>query len=236
MNHLRQGFEIKYKGSVDLVTQADLDSEEFLFNNLNKSFSDDSIIAEEGREKEGTSGYTWVIDPLDGTTSYSHGFPFFAVSVGLVDADDVPVLGVVYNPFYNEFFSACRGGGAFLNDKKISVSENSSLSTSLLGTGFPYNRREIMPHILDRLSRMLHNCHDVRRTGSAALDICFVAAGRTDGYFEQGLKPWDVAAATVILTEAGGRASLFNGEPVDIRKPEYIGSNRLIHEELLKMI
>ncbi len=228
--------DIQHKSPIDLVTKADLESEKYVFNELSRFFPDDAILAEEGRNKEGSSGYTWVIDPLDGTTSFAHGFPFFAVSIGLIDSENVPVLGAVYNPVMNEYFCACQNEGAFLNGEKIEVSRQTAMEKALLGTGFPYNRREIMDKILNRLGRMLFVVHDVRRTGSAAMDICYVAAGRLDAYYEEGLQPWDTTAALSILTEAGGKGSKFDGSTFDIFTPEIAVSNGLLQEQLLDLL
>ncbi len=235
-SYLKKDKQIENKGTIDLITAADKESEEFLFGRLREVFPGDSILAEEGNTHEGSSGYTWVIDPVDGTTSFAHGFPAFAVSVGLIDSDKQPVLGAVLTPFFNELFTAYRGGGAWLNGERIHVSKAASLSVSLLGTGFPYNRRSIMDRLLKRLGAFLHNCHDIRRTGSAALDICYVAAGRLDGYYEEGLKPWDTAAALVILEEAGGLSSKFDGSKVDIFVPEIVVANPNIFQEILDLL
>lgn len=228
--------EIKYKGDVNLVTAADKASEEFIVANLKEIFPHDSILAEEGSSVEKNSSYTWVIDPIDGTTSFAHGYPMFAISVGLIDENKRPVLGLVYNPFFNELFHAVQNYGAFLNNRPIYVSKIDRLNQSLLATGFPYNRREIMELLMKRLAHVLHHVHDIRRGGSAALDICYVAAGRLEGYFEQGLQPWDVAAALVILQEAGGKSSLFDGSSMDVFVPQIIATNSLVHQELVQLL
>lgn len=228
--------QIEYKGSVNLLTAADKASEEYLFSKLTEIFPQDSILAEEGHSHEGNSGYTWVVDPIDGTTSFAHGFPMFAVSLGLVDKENHPVLGLVYNPFFDELFHAAHGCGAYVNNRPIHVTEIDTLQQSLLATGFPYNRREIMDRLMKRLASVLHKVHDVRRGGSAALDICYVAAGRLEGYFEEGLQPWDVAAALAILCEAGGKATLFDGSRADIFVPQMVATNSYIQQELLDLL
>lgn len=228
--------KIEYKGDVNLVTAADKASEEFIVTQLKEIFPQDSILAEEGNSVENDSSYTWIIDPIDGTTSFAHGYPMFAVSIGLINQDKKPVLGLVYNPFFDELFHAVQNYGAFLNNRPIYVSQIKSLNQSLLATGFPYNRREIMDLLMKRLAHVLHHVHDIRRGGSAALDICYVAAGRLEGYFEQGLQPWDVAAALVILQEAGGQSSLFDGSPIDIFVPQIIATNSFIHQELVQLL
>lgn len=235
--YLSKDKKIETKGrEIDLVTAADKESEAYIVAELKESFPQFSIVAEEGSSHEGTTEYTWIIDPVDGTTSFAHGFPAFAVSVGLVDKDNYPVLGAVLTPFAGELFYAYRDGGAWVNGESIHVSETEKLSHSLLGTGFPYNRREIMDKLLERLALVLHNSHDIRRTGSAALDIVYVAAGRLDGYYEEGLKAWDTAAAIVILEEAGGKSSKFDGSPVDIYDPQIIVSNNKIHQEIIDLL
>ncbi|MCB1200608.1 MAG: inositol monophosphatase [Leptospiraceae bacterium] len=236
LKYLDQDKQIEHKEAVNLLTRADVECEQLLVDFLKSNFPDDGILAEEGHQYPSQSGFTWVIDPVDGTTSYAHGFPQFAVSVGLVNDNNESIGGVVYNPYYKEIFQAAKGHGASLNSKPIRVSNVPSLSVALLGTGFPYNRRERMPLLMRRLATILHNVHDVRRTGSAALDICYVACGRTDGYFEEGLKPWDTAAALLILEEAGGKASKFDGAKADIFFPELCVSNSTIHAELINLL
>lgn len=228
--------QIEHKGDVNLLTVADTQCEEFLIQSLQKEFPQDSLLAEEGHDIKGSSPYTWVIDPIDGTTSYAHGYPVFGISIGLINEKNDPVLGVVYNPYYKEMYTATLGGGAKLNEKPLKVSSIKTLKRSLLVTGFPYNRRERMLPLMQRLATILHHVHDIRRTGSAALDICSVAAGQADGYFEENLKPWDVAAALLILKEAGGEISNFKGLETDIFKGEFCVSNGLIHKELITLL
>jgi len=240
--YIHQNKNIQHKGQIDLVTQADLDSEKYITEQLSELFPNDGIIAEEGFQHSGTSNYDWIIDPLDGTTSFSHNYPSFAVSVALVKQAknnqefSEPILGMVYAPFFDEFFYAYKNGGAYLNKTKINVSEIKDIRQSLLGTGFPYNRRDIMDELMQRLSLILHNVQDVRRTGSAALDLCYTACGRLEGYFEIGLKPWDVAAGIVIVEEAKGKVSKWNNTHFDINYPEIVVSNKLIHKDLLSLL
>ncbi|MES0490474.1 MAG: inositol monophosphatase family protein [Leptospirales bacterium] len=236
MGYLNKEKQIEYKGDIDLVTAADKESESYLFEALLVAFPEDGIQAEEGHTKASQSGYTWIVDPLDGTTSFAHSFPMFAVSIGLVDENRVPVLGVVYNPFYKELFSAYKNGGAFLNGAPIAVSKIESAEKALIGTGFPYTRRSHMEEILNRLGKILHIVHDIRRTGSAALDLSFVACGRLDGYYETGLKPWDVSAGIIIASEAGAMCTTFNGGQIDIDVEETLISNGMFHVELSKII
>ncbi|MCS6984408.1 MAG: inositol monophosphatase [Leptospiraceae bacterium] len=236
LSYLNKNKNIRNKGVLDLVTDADEASEKLLFSKLCEYFPEYGILAEEGSLKESENGYIWVVDPLDGTTSFAHGFPFFSVSVGLVDMHKDPVAGFVYNPLLKELFFAQKGEGAFLNNQAISVSETSVLEKALLATGFPYNRREILDEILERLARVLNAVQDIRRTGSASLDICYVACGRIDGYYESGLKPWDTCAAACILKEAGGKLSRFSGEPFNIFFPEIVASNGKIHADVLRLL
>ena len=228
--------KIEYKDTINLITAADRESEEYIYNEILRIFPEDSILAEEGHKKQGSSGYTWVVDPVDGTTSFAHGFPFFCISAGLMDKNNEPVLGFIYAPLLNEKFTAYKGGGAYLNGKSIHVSEVSTISKALVGTGFPYNRREIMERLMRRLSNFLHRVHDIRRTGSAALDIAYVACGRLDAYYEEGLQPWDVCAAHIVLKEAGGQLSKFNGDKYDLFIPETAASNTRVHAELLEIL
>ena len=236
MQYINIDKEIQYKSNINLVTRADQESEEYVCNALQKEYPEDGILAEEGFRVESKSGDTWVVDPLDGTTSFSHGFPCFAVSIALVDKENQPVLAVVYNPFYNELYSAIKGSGATLNNKKIQVSDIKVMEKSLIGTGFPYTRKTEMELILQRLSRILYTVHDIRRTGAASLDLCYVACGRLEGYYETGLQPWDVAAGLLIVEEAGGRSSLFNGDSIDIHIPQTLASNGLIHNEFRNIV
>jgi myo-inositol-1(or 4)-monophosphatase len=228
--------KIEYKEAINLVTAADRDSEIFIYNEIHRIFPDDSILAEEGHKKQGTSGYTWVVDPVDGTTSFAHGFPFFCISAGLIDQNNEPVLGFIYAPMLNEKFTAYKNGGAFLNGLAVHVSDVKAMSGALIGTGFPYNRRTIMDKLMRRLANFLHEVHDVRRTGSAALDIAYVACGRLDAYYEEGLQPWDVCAAAIVLKEAGGFISKFNGDSFDLFFPEAAVSNSSLHNELLEIL
>lgn len=236
MSYQNTDKKIEYKDKIDLVTEADRQSEIFICNALNNMFPQDSILAEEGYKKEGSSGYAWVIDPLDGTTSFAHGFPFFCISVGLVNSQKKPVAGLVFAPMLKETFKAYQNGGAYLNNERIEVSTIKTLDKALIGTGFPYYRREKMDHLLERLGNFLHIVHDVRRTGSAALDLSYVACGRLDAYYEEGLQPWDVAGASIILEEAGGQITKFDGTPFDIFFRETAASNGSIQKEVIEVL
>jgi myo-inositol-1(or 4)-monophosphatase len=224
--------EVDHKGAIDLVTDADRASQEFLVGAVLGEFADDAVLAEEGHEtRVGTSGFEWVIDPLDGTTNFVHRYPHFAVSVGLLH-EGAPVFGAVYAAPSGELFHAQRGGGAFLDGNPLRVSAVPTVAEALLGTGFPYNRREILRELLDRVERALRSAHGFRRSGSAAIDLCHVAAGRLDGFWEQGLSPWDLAAGVLIVVEAGGRVTGYDGGPHDLRAGRTVASNGLIHDEL----
>src|SRR6267154_5342747 len=233
---LREEFDrplqITYKGDADLVTQADKRSEAAIVKRLTEFFPEHGIAAEEGtgHESASQSEYRWHVDPLDGTTNFAHGYPCFCVSLGLAQRDTV-IAGVVYNPFYHELFAAARGQGATLNGKRISVSKIETISTSLLCTGFPVHKRRANPNIHYYYDFTLRS-HGVRRDGSAALDLACVAAGRFDGFWEFGLKPWDTGAGVLLVHEAGGTFSDFDGQPYQLGGPVILATNSLIHEEM----
>lgn len=224
---------ISYKGEVDLVTQADRRSEEAVVNRLRSHFPKHAIVGEEGGEQNGAvagTRFCWHVDPLDGTTNFAHGYPCFAVSIALYEEEE-PLVGVVYNPISREMFHAARGEGAYLNQKPIRVSRVEKLSSALLGTGFPTHKRTQNPNI-HYYWRFTLASHGVRRDGSAALDLCMVACGRFDGFWEFGLKPWDTAAGVLIVKEAGGLVSDFAGRRYRLGGPEIIATNGRIHEEM----
>lgn len=222
--------DIKYKGDVDLVTQADKRSEQAIVARLAKYFPSHSISAEEGAGQQRASEFHWHVDPLDGTTNFAHKYPCFSVSIALA-RNDTPLAGVVYNPIYDELFAAARGAGATLNGKPISVSKIDSLSTSLLCTGFPVHKRRSHPNIHYYYDFTLRS-HGVRRDGSAALDLACVACGRFDGFWEFGLNSWDTAAGVLLVEEAGGRTSDFHGKAYALGGPVVLATNGLIHEEM----
>jgi myo-inositol-1(or 4)-monophosphatase len=230
---LREEFErpmeISYKGDVDLVTQADKRSEEAIVTRLTKYFPQHAIAAEEGTGHESGSEFRWHVDPLDGTTNFAHGYPCFSVSIALSQRGAL-LVAVVYNPFYDELYAAARGAGATLNGKRIFVSKVDTLATSLMCTGFPVHKRLANPNMHYYWDFTLRS-HGVRRDGSAALDLACVAAGRFDGFWEFGLKPWDTAAGVLLIEEAGGRVTDFAGEPYHLGGPVIFATNGLIHEE-----
>jgi len=232
---LNTTLSIDFKGRANMVTEADLASENLIVEMIQREFPDHQILTEERPQIENASDFKWIIDPLDGTTNFVHGFPMFAVSIGLEVAGQM-YLGVVLHPTTNELFSAIRGKGAFLNKQSISVSSVERLSLSLLATGFPYELDANFFHNMELFKRFYSKCQGVRRPGSAALDLCYLACGRYDGFWEFGLNPWDIAAATVIITEAGGQLSDFHGKDFSIYKREILATNRKITDEMLNIL
>jgi myo-inositol-1(or 4)-monophosphatase len=220
------------KGEIDPVTEADLRSEKAILELISRRFPKDSILAEEAGERRGDPARQWIIDPLDGTVNFAHGFPMFAVSIAFQAQGEI-VAGVVLNPLLKECFEARKGGGAFLNGQAIAVSRTASLRESLLATGFPYNVHREHRRVLEHLRKMLTQAQGIRRPGSAAIDLCYVAAGRLDGFWEEGLKPWDTAAGMVILQEAGGRISTYEGRPFTPYEKDLVASNPFIHDAMI---
>ncbi len=227
---LERGVTATAKGAVDFVTQADKASEALLVAGVRAEFPGDAILAEEGGGALG-QGWSWAIDPLDGTTNFLHGLPHFAVSVGFAFEGE-PAGGAVLAPCARELFWGRLGRGASLGDRPIHVSETPTLDAALLATGFPYDRRDRLPSLLARLERAMLHAHGVRRLGSAALDLCWVAAGRYDGFWEEGLHPWDTCAGVALLRAAGGSVSDFSSGPFRLEGREIIASNARIHNEL----
>lgn len=221
------------KGEIDLVTEADLAAEEIILGILGNYFPKDNILSEEAGIRDGSSDRNWIVDPLDGTTNFAHGFPLFGVSIALEVEKEI-VLGIVYNPFMGEFFEAQKGQGAFLNGSPIHVSNARKLSDSLVSTGFPYDIRERSNRIFERFKTMVVSSQGVRRGGSAAVDLCYVAAGRLDGHWEENLKPWDTAGASVIVLEAGGKLTTCEGEPFTPYLKSVVACTPMIHGEMVK--
>ena len=221
--------------AIDLVTDVDRASDELIVRRIAESFADDAILSEEtGRARDGESGYRWVIDPLDGTTNYAHGLPHFAVSIG-IEHDDERSAGVIYDPMRDELFSCERGAGAFLNGKAIQVSQASTLEQSLLATGFSYEISSALAN-LPYFERFLRRARAVRRAGSAALDLAYVACGRFDGFWEMHLHAWDVAAGLLLIEEAGGRTSDLDGGPAPASGERLVASNGRLHAALLEVL
>jgi len=213
----------------------DREAERLIVDRLRAAFPDHTIITEEGEDFTTSSPYRWFIDPLDGTTNYAHGYPVFSVSIAL-EVDGEVNLGIVYAPYLNELFMAERGKGATLNEKPIHVSRTDKLNASLLATGFPYDIRHSKENNLNHFCNFALKAQAIRRGGSAALDLCYVACGRFDGYWELKLKPWDVAAGVLIVKEAGGCVTDLEGGRFDILSGDVVASNGRIHEEMLEVL
>jgi myo-inositol-1(or 4)-monophosphatase len=228
-----QPLEISYKRRSDLVTMADRRSEALIVRRLRERFPEHAIVAEEGGNHRSASEYCWYVDPLDGTTNYAHGFPVYCVTLGLAYRGEV-IAGVVYDPTHNHFYKAERGAGACLNGERLHVSRTEKLSESLLGTGFPpfATNHDLNIKFYFRFTELSHG---IRRAGSAALDLCSVAAGRFDGFWELKLNPWDKAAGTLLVTEAGGRVTDVRGAAFNLLGEDVFVSNGLIHDEMLKV-
>lgn len=227
--------EIKHDQEFNLVTEADRNAELRIVDILLTSFPDHGILGEEGGTRNTSSAYTWLIDPLDGTTNYTHAFPIFSISIALEFNGELQ-LGVIYDPIRDEMFSAQRGKGAFLNGRRIRVSETTRIEKAMLVTGFPYNIRENPDFCYERFIGFLKEAQAIRRLGSAALDCAYVAAGRLDGFWEVSLQPWDKAAGHLLIEEAGGRVSDFSGATHDIYKLPFLGSNGRIHDHMLRVL
>jgi myo-inositol-1(or 4)-monophosphatase len=228
----------RLKGRANLLTEADLASQASVIAIIRKAFPEDGFLAEESPAEETPNGRLWIIDPLDGTTNYAHGFPAAAVSIGFSEKGVIKTGGV-YDPFRKELFLAEKGRGAFLNGKPLSVSRTPSVSKALLVTGFAYDRAERAEFYCGFFAEFLKLSHDVRRMGSASLDMCWLAAGRTDGYWEFGLKPWDVAAGKLLVEEAGGRVTDFRGGPWVTGAgmgSQTLATNGRVHAEMLRVI
>jgi myo-inositol-1(or 4)-monophosphatase len=226
---------IQKKGAIDLVTEADLESEKRIIGKIRERFPDHDFLAEESVPTPLTSSCQWIIDPIDGTTNFAHAVNHYAISIAFSMENQIRA-GVVYSPGTSELFTAVRGQGAFLNDEPIQVSAETSVSESLLATGFPYNFKEILLPIMTRFQNCLMAARGLRRFGSAALDLCYVACGRFDGYFEQNLKPWDTAAGFLIAQEAGGRVTDFGNEMFSVEKKEILSTNGHIHSQMISLL
>ena len=235
LEELGRARQVTKKSEVDLVTEMDRRAEALIAELLRSAFPDHSILAEEGTRVEGRAPYRWLIDPLDGTTNYAHGLPAFAVAIAL-EREGVPLLGVAYDPSREELFVAERGRGAYLGGEPIRVSRSPSLNESLLATGFPYDIRENPRNNLAEYAAFSLRCQGVRRLGSAVLDLCYVAAGRLDGFWELRLGPWDVAAGALMVEEAGGRITDLAGGPFSIAQQQIVASNGRIHREMIELL
>lgn len=228
--------EISHKlNKFDLVTNADRESEEIIIETIKNAFKDHDILAEESHIDKRTSDFQWIIDPLDGTTNYAHNFPQFCVSIALRHKEEI-LLGVVYDALKKEFFHATKGGGAFLNDNPINVSSIKKISESLLATGFPYDRTNKKANNLNYFEAFTYRSQAIRRAGAAALDMCYLACGRFDGFWELKLAPWDTAAGAIIITEAGGLVTNFFSDRFDIFTKNIIASNPYIYDEITSIL
>ncbi len=234
-SHYGRISKIDKKGAIDLVTEADTESERVIIETIQTVFPDHAILAEESGLKQGETNHTWIVDPLDGTTNFTHRLGLFAVSIGFSFSQDT-VFGVVLSPFTGELFAAIKGKGATLNGRPIHVSTAQRVSESLLATGFPYNLKDIFNPILTRYSNCLKASQGIRRLGSAAIDLCYVACGRFDGFWEQNLKPWDTAAGALIAREAGATITDFSNTPFAIDRNEILATNGHIHKEMLSLL
>ncbi|HDR05205.1 MAG TPA: inositol monophosphatase, partial [Candidatus Marinimicrobia bacterium] len=228
-----QDLYVEHKGRVDLVTEADKASEDWLKRVIFSRFSHHTILAEESSYTGDSSDFLWIIDPLDGTTNYAHSFPMFCISIALQYQNETR-LAVIFDPLRNEIFSAILGNGAYLNDKKIHVSKTDKLLESLLGTGFPYIPNTAFHRNFALFHKIYPQTQGIRRGGSAALDLAYTACGRFDGFWEFDLKPWDCAAGMLLIEEAGGLCTQSNGDPASAFIPDICASNGLIHAALLE--
>jgi myo-inositol-1(or 4)-monophosphatase len=232
----RSNFNIQFKSNeTDLVTEVDKASEKIITDFINKKYPDHSILAEESGETKKSSEYRWVIDPIDGTTNFAHGLPIFSVSIG-VQKNNETLYGVIYDVMQDIVYSAEKGKGAFANDKQIHVTGNDILRRSVLVTGFPYNIAENPDNAMEIFASLTRAARGIRRLGSAAIDMCYVACGVFDGFWEVSLKPWDMCAGMLIVEEAGGKITNFNGEKIDIFSKKILTSNGKIHQSVLDII
>ena len=227
----RVAFELK--GEHDLVTEADRASESLVVERLRSHFPSHSIVAEEGGGHQGSSEYCWYVDPLDGTTNFAHGFPMYNITMALEQSGEL-IAGVIFDPEANEMFTSERGSGAYLNNRRIRVSKVDQIENTLVATGFPSRKRHqnINVHFYYQLAMITHG---VRRAGSAALDLAYVASGRLDAFWEFGLNPWDMAAGILLIREAGGKCSDMKGEPTNLRGPHLLTDNGLVHQQILDL-
>ncbi len=236
-HYMRREKQVEFKGRANLVTVADKESEELVIRMIRERYPEHAILAEESGAygSIGSSHSKWIIDPLDGTTNFAHQYPFFCVSIGF-ELDGIPLCGAVYDPYRDEMFTGGRGLGAYRNGERLRVSSLGRLGSALLTTGFPYGFREKIRLAMAQFEAFIVESQGVRRGGSAALDLCYTAMGRCDGFWELDLHPWDTAAGVVILEEAGGRITDFQGKPYSIYAKEILASNGAIHDEMVDVL
>ncbi len=228
---------IEYKSRTNLVTSVDMESEEFIYSTIRKTYPSHTIIAEEGSRNDQPGEFMWYVDPIDGTNNFAHGIPHFCISVGLYSrTENSMVCGAIYNPCSGEMFSARKGNGAYLGSSSIHVSGTDDLGISILATGFPYDKENAEINNLREFNAFLPGLQGVRRMGSAALDLCYVACGRFDGYWEHALSPWDIAAGAIIAMEAGATVTRYDGSPFDPEVPQLCVSNGKIHRQMLDVL
>lgn len=237
---IREGFgkklTLEYKSNVsDFVTNIDKAAESKIIEFIKKEYPTHNIIAEESGDDSKGSKYTWVIDPLDGTMNFAHGLPIFSVSIAVMKNSEI-ISGVIYDVMNNIFYSAEKGSGAFQNGNKIIVSKNMDLEKSLLVTGFPYNIKDNPDNAVERFNSFLMNSRGVRRLGSAAIDLCYVANGTFDGFWEVNLHPWDMAAGILLVAEAGGRITNFKNEKIDIFTKQLLATNGKVHDRMIEVL
>lgn len=226
---------IRKKDAVEIVTEADTESEREIISAIQAKFPQHSILSEECGLKDGNSEFRWVIDPLDGTVNFAHQVPIFCISIALTYRDDI-VLGVVLNPVDGQLYTALRGQGAYLNGRPIRISTATAVSESLLVTGFPYHIQEVFEPVISRYGNCLKIARGLRRLGSAALDLCYVACGSFEGFWEQNLKPWDTAAGALIAAEAGATVTTFSNQPYKLGDQEILVTNGHIHYEMIALL
>jgi myo-inositol-1(or 4)-monophosphatase len=227
--------QTKYNQDNNLVTEADKESEQKIFQIIKDAYPDHEILSEESGSLPADSNYKWIIDPLDGTVNYAHSIPIFSVSIGIEKNGEV-IAGLVYDPSRNDMFTAIKNEGAFLNGQKIKVSKTMTLNNSMLVTGFPYNVKENPFNCIGHFNNFLLVSRAIRRLGSAALDACYIACGRFDGFWEVSLNPWDMAAGSLIVEEAGGRVSNLKGSKLDLYDGPFLATNGLIHDQMVETL
>ncbi len=231
----RKRISFSYKGQVELLTEADILCERKIKEILTAELPTHNFLGEEGGKTIGSSEFTWVVDPVDGTNNFAHKYPWFCTSIALTENNE-PILGVVYNPLSRELFYSEKGKGTFLNNKRIAVSKNAKLRESLVETGFPYRNMELIEKNIQNIRNLIGKVAGVRRSGSAAYEMCLIASGQLEAFFCYTLKPWDVAAAKLIIEEAGGMVTNFKGKECNIFAEHFVASNSLVHKELLKYL
>ena len=226
---------IRKKANAEIVTEADTESENKIISTIHDRYPDHAILGEECGLIKGASKYKWIIDPLDGTVNFAHQIPIFSISIALA-VQNTMVIGIILDPVNDELFTAVSGQGAKLNGDPIRVSEPATISESLLVTGFPYDVEAVFESVMFRYSRCLKASQAIRRLGSAALDLCYVACGRFEGFWEQNLKPWDTAAGALLVAEAGGRVTTFSDQPYEVKHAEILATNGRVHQEMLGLL